>query len=358
MARSNRQPTLLGVLLLIGILAAIAAWQNRDKLFGPKPEDAPNGTAAGPGEYLFCLWNVENLFDDQLDHRRAPDEEYDKWFADNAADRELKYKHLSEALLRMNGGKGPDIIALVEVETVRAAELLRVELNKGLPAGATPYFDEPLMQEVAAGRHIAPAILTRVRAIANRTKGFGTSRILEAHFKVNDHDLVVLASHWTSQLTDKSGEHREKYANQIYGRANAMYKSNPKVDVLVCGDFNDVPESPAVVHHLHAGSDRQQVAAAVDQLVFLDLLAGKEPKQFGTHFYGGKPLIYDHICVSPGMLDNSGWSCDPDSVQTVTDGLIRPGSTKRQPWRFGNHKDDGNRGYSDHFPVTVKLKVN
>jgi hypothetical protein len=62
--------------------------------------------------------------------------------------------------------------------------------------------------------------------------------------------------------------------------------------------------------------------------------------------------------VSPGLLDAAGWSCEPDSVQTVTDGLIRPGATKRQPWRFGNRKDDAHRGTSDHFPVTVRLKVN
>jgi len=322
-----------------------------------KETPRPSGPAAGPGEYLFCTWNVENLFDDRDDKRNRTDDEYDNWFAENTADRELKYQHLAEALLRMNGGKGPDIIALIEVESVRAAELLREALNRALPADAKPYLNEPLMQEVSAGRHIAPAILTRVPAIANRTKGFGTSRILEAHFKANDHDLVVLAAHWTSQLSDKAGDHREKYADQIYGRVNAMYKNNPKVDVLVCGDFNDEPESPAVVNHLHAESDRQKVAGAGDQLLFLDLLADKDPKRFGTHYYNGKPRIYDHICVSPGLLDDEGWTCDVNSVETFTDGLIAPGGKLRKPWRFGNRRDTQARGFSDHFPVLVKLRV-
>ena len=349
MARS-RHSTLLGFFLLLVVLGLIAAWQNRDKFFGPSTANAPT---AGPGEYLFCVWNVENLFDDKLDHRRKPDEEYDAWFAEVPADRELKYKHLADALLKMNGGKGPDILAIVEVETVRAAELLRDELNKRLLEGTVPY--EVHMKEVSAGRHIAPAVLTRLKV--TKTKGFGTDRLLHVNVEAAGQELTVLAAHWTSQLTDKTGTRRDHYANHCYGAANELFHANPKADMLLCGDFNETPEAKEVIESLHAGPDRGKVANAHDQLLFLDLLAGKDPKQYGTHFYANKPLIYDHICLSPGMLDNAGWICDPDSVQTVTDGLIRPGSSKRQPWRFGNRKDDLNRGYSDHFPVTVKLKV-
>ena len=85
-------------------------------------------------------------------------------------------------------------------------------------------------------------------------------------------------------------------------------------------------------------------------------MAGKDPNQFGTHYYS-KPLIYDHICVSPGLLDAAGWTCDVTSIQTVTEGMIKSGAKRRQPWRFGNEKDTIARGYSDHFPVVVKLKV-
>ena len=351
MARSHR-PIVSWLLLFFVALGLITAWQHRDKLFS-RVESTP--TAGGPGEYLFCVWNVENLFDDKLDGRHKPDDEYDTWFAEVPADRELKYEHLSEALLRLNGGNGPDILAIVEVESERAAELLRDELNKGLPAGTAPYAVH--MKEVAAGRHIAPAVLTRLKV--TKTKGFGTTRLLHVNIEVNGHELTVLATHWTSHRTDEgAGGKRDRYADKCYGAANEVFHANPRADILLCGDFNDTPDAKEVVENLHAGADRGQVANSQDRLRFLDLLAGKDPHQFGTHFYSNKPLIYDHICVSPGLLDNVGWSCDPDSVQTVTDGLIRPGSSKRVPWRFGSRKDAGHHGYSDHFPVTVKLKVN
>jgi hypothetical protein len=90
--------------------------------------------------------------------------------------------------------------------------------------------------------------------------------------------------------------------------------------------------------------------------LLLNLMAGKDPNRFGT-LYHKQLLIYDQIVVSPGLLDDAGWTCAPDSVTTVNT-LTRPGSRTRAPWRFGNERDTGSgRGYSDHFPVTVSLKV-
>jgi hypothetical protein len=36
---------------------------------------------------------------------------------------------------------------------------------------------------------------------------------------------------------------------------------------------------------------------------------------------------------------------------------VRPGDKKHRPWRFGNEHEKHLRGYSDHFPVTVRLTV-
>src|SRR5258707_13093179 len=108
-----------------------------------------------------------------------------------------------------------------------------------------------------------------------------------------------------------------------------MYKNNPKVDVIVCGDFNDVPDSPAVRNHVHTPDDPSKLNMTDDRPTLVNLMAGKSPKEYGT-IYHKEPLIYDHIVVSPGLLDKDGWACDPATVHTVTDGLIRPGATRRE----------------------------
>src|SRR5262245_48613173 len=73
---------------------------------------APTTSAGKPGEYLFCFWNVENLFDDREGgYSHEPDKGYDTWFYNNPETLREKYSHLSEALMALNGGRGPDILA-------------------------------------------------------------------------------------------------------------------------------------------------------------------------------------------------------------------------------------------------------
>jgi endonuclease/exonuclease/phosphatase family metal-dependent hydrolase len=311
-------------------------------------------TPGSPGDYLLCFWNVENLFDDIEDRRLAVDRTYDSWFARDAAARTLKYNRLSDALVKMNDGRGPDILACVEVESVRAAELLRDALNERIP-DKTIHYRTVLMKEVSGGRHIAPAIITRLPARTDETRLLGSQlRILEGHIDVNGYDLTVLATHWTSHVSDEQGGRRNRYADIIYREYRDLAARNPSVDLLVCGDFNDTPDSPSVTDRLHATGD---LAAAIRNQSLFNLMTGKNPNRFGTHYFHGKMLIYDQIVVSPGMFDSFGWSCDPDSVTTINS-LSRPGSRVRSPWRFGNENDDSfSRGYSDHFPVTVRLKV-
>src|SRR5262249_16251818 len=156
---------------------------------------------------------------------------------------------------KMNQGRGPDILAVVEVESVRAAELLQAALNQRLKDPALHY-QHVLMKNLNAGRHIAPAIITRLPVKAHRTKLLGNrQRILEGHVVVNGHELVVLASHWTSRLTDADGTSRARYADQLYGTFRAMHRNDPNVDVLICGDFNDPPDAASVTDHLHATGD-------------------------------------------------------------------------------------------------------
>jgi endonuclease/exonuclease/phosphatase family metal-dependent hydrolase len=324
---------------------------------GCESRTAATAAPTQPGRYLFCFWNVENLFDDRDDDRtQTADREFDRWFANDPEALRLKLAHLSETILAQNGGRGPDILALAEVESYRAAELLMQALNDRL-SDPSLHYQHILMKDPNGGRHIAPAIITRLDVAKGRVRLHGRrQRILEGHIVVNGHDLVVIASHWTSRLTDKDGHHRADYADQIYGLYRGMYMSNPAVDFLVCGDFNDPPDAPSVVEHLHGSGDLAQVMAARDWPLLFNLFAGKDPRQFGTHYFGHHWHIFDQILVSPGLLDHEGWTCDPDSARTVKTSA-RSQDPLHRPWRFGSPNDLAPRGASDHFPVSVELSV-
>jgi endonuclease/exonuclease/phosphatase family metal-dependent hydrolase len=348
----------LGVAVVVLVAGAIflIVHRYRSTHQGP-PSSSPE--SAGPRTVVFCVWNMENLFDDKDDPRRQPDEEYDSWFVNDPSARARKYQRLTEALLRLNAGHGPDIIVGNEIESVRAAELLRDSLNERLPEGAVRY-EFIAMKELDAGRHIAPCVISRYPLAGAKLLGH-RQRILEVRVTANNHELRVVASHWTSQLSDKGTDPargRSAYANVIHAEYADALRANPTVDFLVCGDFNDTPEAPSVVSQLHMIGNASEVTPDAHPAKLFGLLSDKSPQDFGTHYYRGRPLIYDHIAISPGLFDDSGWGYIPDSVKVPTTGLIRSGTSGRRPWRFGSRKDDAmGRGYSDHFPVIATLKV-
>lgn len=354
-ARRNKNWLQITIPLVILGLILLVFFKKNDG----EPNDPPKQHPAGPGTYLFCFWNVENLFDDNFDERTGRgDPEYDTWYSKDPDMLKLKLDRLSDALLELNGGKGPDILANCEVESERANEMLRQALNAKLKDKSLHY-SQPVFKGVSGGRHIAPGIITRLEVDRNRTQVLNERlRILEVHLKAAGQDLVVLASHWTSRVTEEGiDKGRRKYADLLYGRFKAMYLSNPQVDLIICGDFNDTPSDPSVTESLQATGDRKAVlrSGGEDPLLF-NLSANRNAKQFGTHYFEGKLFLYDQLVVSPGMLDNRGWSCDPDSLKTINS-LAKPGDSTHKPWSFGREKHKGVRGTSDHFPVTVQLKV-
>jgi endonuclease/exonuclease/phosphatase family metal-dependent hydrolase len=337
---------------LLPLLAGAALLGCQVGTLGPEAEQQVGN------DFLFCFWNAENFFDDRLDGwRNRPDEEYDAWFADNPAILKEKLDNLSKALAEMNGGKGPDILALAEVESARAAELLKEALNARIGKKAPPY-KNVLFKNAGGGRHISTAIITRLAVDNSKTRLHGRRlRILEGHVEANGHDLVILATHWTSRVSDVEGEGRDKYGDQSYGVFRAMYKNNPQVDFLVCGDFNDPPDDESVTKHLRAIGDLDRVKEGGSEPHLYHLFAnwvkeGKKPE--GSHFYRGKWMLFDQIAVSPGLLDNEGWTCEVETARIVGD---LTADNRGRPKRFGSEKDKFSRGWSDHFPVTVRLKV-
>lgn len=338
---------LLAALAILGVILLVAGLTIALRDAGPPP-------AVGTGPVLFCTWNAENLFDDEDDPKFRDDTE--DWFGHDPSAVAFKLKLLAETLLPLNGGRGPDILALVEVENRRAVELLRQAFNDRLP----DEWDYPetglIHRDNLTGRRIEPAILTRLPAREAYPKGFGTRRILGAQIRSPDGSpLLVLASHWTSRLGGEETEgKREAYAEILYRTFLDAYDRDPAADVLVCGDFNDEPDDPAVRDALRAIGDPAAVRAGGPAPYLLDLMAGRDPELDGTYRYGRRWQILDHIIVSPGLLDSSGWSVRPGSLRVINGTEVR-GGTRRGPLRFGNARNKIARGPSDHFAVTVLL---
>ncbi len=309
---------------------------------------------------LFCFWNVENFFDDQRNPKlEKADREFDDYFSKDKEALAFKLKRLVQVLTDkgMADGRGPDILCLAEVESRRAVELLQTELNKHFKEKALQYAHIAYL-DPGGGRSIATAVLSRI-PFSNKPLLLSTQRrILKVNVEVEKHPLTIVASHWTSRISDTTGRGRGSYAEAIHRDYAAAFKKNKEVAYIVCGDFNDNPGDDTVAKTLGASGDVNKVldAAKDGKAMFFHPFVKLEKAGKGTHFFKGKGFVFDHIVVSPGMLEAKGWQLRAGSANIVEKFKFRDG-----PDRFGgptDRREFKNRGASDHFPVTVELIVN
>ena len=128
------------------------------------PATAPVETGAHPapdapckeGEIMLMQYNVENLFDAEHDAGKD-DEEFtpagrQKWTAEKLA---AKMAQLAKAIRWVNGGRGPDILALQEVENI--------DVLKQLVAGHLHDlgYGDPVLVEGPDARGIDVALVSR-----------------------------------------------------------------------------------------------------------------------------------------------------------------------------------------------------
>lgn len=360
--RSGRRPSglrlptdfrsLVATLAVVSIVLTVGWFLARER---SRPRLVPGSGASRPADgVLFCSWNVENFYDDR-DDPANPDED-ENWFGRDPDAFEQKVRALSGAILLANDRLGPDVLAMVEVESARCVEALRDALNAGLPSERR--YTGIVQRDNPTGRKFGPAILTRLAIREDRTRGareFDGRRILEAHLESGGAPLVVLASHWTSRVRNGTEDNRERYADALYGRFLELRRDAPDVDVIFSGDFNDGPSDPSVRDHLHAVADPGLIHDDDETPNLLDLVAGRDPDE-GTYYYKSRWEFLDHILVSPGLLDAHGWTVVPETLGISDFPEVITGR-RGAPWKFGGPKSTGPRGVSDHLALTVRLKV-
>ncbi|MFQ3651745.1 MAG: endonuclease/exonuclease/phosphatase family protein [Gemmataceae bacterium] len=330
-----------------------------------RPSTAQTPVKLGPSTFTFAFWNVENLFDDKENpNLEEADRPLDQFFARNPKFLKAKLDNLAKVLLDIKqfAGKGPDILCLAEVESKRAVELLRERLHADLK-DKRDHYSHLVYLDPAGGRRIATAVLSRVAVVGKPELLSSQRRILKLTLQHNKHQLTVVASHWSSRISDNTGRGRAAYAEAIHRDYSKMVAADARVRYVVCGDFNDNPDDPAVTKNLNATGE---VKAVLDwkkgeRPIFYNPFMDLAKKNKATLYFGPTGYVFDQIVVSPGMLEPGGWEYRNRSASIVE--LLcfehRLSNTKR-PNRFGGPDDKRpleHRGASDHYPVKIELKV-
>lgn len=340
------------------------------------------------GPYFVAFWNLENLFAPEGFAGRVP------WLAKVVAKDlsgwtealfERKIDQLARLIRQMNGGAGPDLLGVCEVENRFVLETLATRLNTLLPGRTYGVVHADAEREQ---RGIDTAFLHDTRRLTAKPGEFfshwvmrrtGTRDISQCTFvTAAGHECVALANHWPSRSappgagSQYSAGFRATAGETLgYWHERIREEKGPDVAVLAMGDFNDDPFDLSLRVHAVALRERGDVERA-QSAKFYNLAwsyltqaatdhRGKPRTLDGTLYFGGDGNVFDQILVSRGLLTG------PNPLK------VRPGSARIEaipdmvdhrvgegPIRFGLPKGDAAKnvdtdGFSDHFPVSVVL---
>lgn len=307
--------------------------------------------SANAADVYFATWNVENLFDDVKDGRH--DAELMEWW--NTQLYRKKLDRLAAVISKMNGGKGPDVLALVEVENRKVIS----DLVKKLPQ---PDGYRIVHYEGKAGRGIEVALITRLEVVDSSSHFVyhGIREILRVDLKKNGHKLTVLVNHWKSRFggTLPTSTIRTICAARAFQLYYDIVRKSRDADVVLCGDFNDGIDNVSVKEILAARESRLKVQRQTSRKALYNCTTEIRGRNRGTYYYDYDWTFLDQIVVSRGMIVNEtardGFRYKPKSIQIFNPGgvLLKRG----RPWRYGS-RSTADRGYSDHLPLIAVFQV-
>lgn len=325
-------------------------------------------------EYYVAWWNLENLFDEEnapLSRRpdkvkRAIGNDIVGW---TPALRDRKIDQLASVIAQMNGGAGPDLLGVCEVENRFVLELLVAELEQRL-AGRS-YGIAHADTDDARGIDVAflydtsafevPPNETFFHVIMRRN---ATRELVQVNFrtKPGGRTWSVFGNHWPSRSGgqfESAGYRHIAGETLAYFHQRALEVHGPLTPVLAMGDFNDEPFDVSLVTHALSTRQVNRVLNAEIPLLWnlvWPLMGGRTGQPDGTFYFQNQPNMLDQFLVNQAMTEQSPIHVDEASVEILRfPGMTDDGDYPR-PVPFGGMGQRVNEnGFSDHFPIGVRV---
>lgn len=335
--------------------------------------------------HFVAFWNLENLFAPEGFPDRVP------WIAQQLASElngwtpalfDTKIDKLTSIIKQMNGGLGPDILGVCEVENAFVLQQLSARLNIQISGRnyAVVHVDSTKDQRgidtafvFDASRYTFDPNAVFSHFVMRRT---GTRDITQATFTTQGgNDLVALSNHWPSRsggVYESRGYRMTAGETLSYWHQRIWEERGNTIPIIAMGDFNDDPFDDSILINARASRERGDVERAVTAVSFYNLAwrylqqqgqdrNGKPKLLHGTLYFAGNGNVFDQLLVSKGLLipgspitvneTTARIELYPEMVDhKVSEGPIRFGLPK------GNAAENVNTaGFSDHFPVSVIL---
>lgn len=297
---------------------------------------------------------------------------------------EIKLNQIAKAVATQ--GVLPDIMTLQEVENSKVVGMLASKMGyryhittQGLdPRG----IDVALMFNDSKFKYLNHEQLEVKTDVGSASGGKPTRPILVVRFELpgvtkgaRPNVLAVYVNHWPSQAApaEKRVEVAKQLKDYIVEHRKSFGMSN--YFVVAQGDFNTVEgDHPHPFYNVIEDPSWSGALQDVFRVFRKSGAAILDKQPLGTYFYVNEYSWQrlDRFFVSQNLVDGAGIDYVADSYRTVADeSLTRrvvDGFSKERhtygsvvfgaPWRFNyNATSEQDAGYSDHFPIVMKLRL-
>lgn len=311
-------------------------------------------------EYCIAWWNLENLFD-------SVNADRPEWLKKKLAKElkgwttsilEKKITNLAAIINSMNGGEGPDLLGVCEVENKTVLEKLVGRLNPERRYAVVHH-------DTADKRAIDVAFLYDSRKFQATDqfdyvvrKRNATRDIFQVNFKTNSgKTLVCLGNHWPARNAGvyESEPYRVIAAETLsYWIDRIPNYTDDCTPILVMGDFNDEPFNRSLKEYALSENSSKRVSSKRSKKPYLyncmwNLLA----KGKGTYYFDSWNML-DQFLVNKHFFGKE--TCFSFSeAEIYAPKKILKNSKPRKFGRPSNKKSFDADGYSDHFPIIISI---
>lgn len=283
------------------------------------------------------FWNVENYFD-PFDDPLTLDEEFTisgsyRWSWKKFL---AKRDGIAKGVIAASAitGEMPVAVGLAEVEN----GMVLSQLVRNTPLAKVPYNyihrDGPDRRGIDVALLYDRSRFTPLTTEFMRVDTFATREILYVKAKIQSDTLHLFINHWPSKRGGTKDARREAAAITLRHKVDSLLSADgEEVKIVICGDFNDTPESPAIA------------TLCGQQLHSLQMKSFGGDGVRGTLRYKGEWETIDQWIVSRSMLESKALIFSPPFLLESDKGYlgVKPRRTNIGP-RY-------NGGVSDHLPI-------
>ncbi len=320
------------------------------------------------GDFRIMFYNCENLFD-VFDDSLTRDDDFTPEGGKHWSWRKYnrKISNISKVVTAVGGWSPPEIIGVCEIENRYVLE----SITEFSPLKKHDYRiihrESPDRRGIDVGLLYLPNKFTPISYDAIRVtfpEGMGktTRDVLYVKGETNKNDtLHIFVNHWPSRWGGQmeTDDKRMFVAALVRSKADSIFATNPKANIIIMGDLNDYPDDRSLMESMKCkiNFDGEYIDNELYNLAYyLQEVKGKF-----SHRYHGEGGVLDQIIISGALFnENNSIITTPDDTHIFdADFLLEDDDAYvgKKPFRtyIGFKFHDG---YSDHLPVYIDLFFN